>query len=253
MRFSKTLIYVLLSILVMVPLLSYAADGDEEQFQNGNQLYEEGKYPEALAVYLELEKTMPHWMLFYNMGNCYYKLGNYVSAKIYYLRAQRLKPFDPAIEKNIGIVDMHFADKIEEEGPDFLSKVALRIESALHLNIVSIALLASVALFNFYLFMLIFKGRSRFRLYAVSFSIIIVMLICVYHIYRTDKQSRRDVAVIVDPGSRLRSGPGENNTVLFKVNPGLKVRVVEKSRGWVQVSASSQVAGWIEEERLERI
>lgn len=253
MRYNKILIPVLLSVFLIIPLLSFAADADTGQFQKANQLYEDGKYPEALTIYLELEKSIPHWTLFYNMGNCYYKLGNYVSAKIYYLRALRLKPFDAAIEKNIGIVDMHFADKIEVEAPDFLSKVALRIETGLHMNVVSIILLVAVALFNFYLFMLILKGRSRFRLYAISFSLVFTILIGVYHGYRTDKQGRRDVAVIVDPESRLRSGPGENNTVLFKVNPGLKVKVVEKSRGWVQVSASSQVAGWIEEERLERI
>jgi len=59
--------------------------------------------------------------------------------------------------------------------------------------------------------------------------------------------------VMVRADSELRSGPGENNTVLFKVNPGLKVKIIEKSRSWVQVSASSQVAGWVEEDRLERI
>ena len=44
----------------------------------------------------------------------------------------------------------------------------------------------------------------------------------------------------------MRSGPGESNTELFKINPGLEVKILDRSRDWVQVSASPQVAGWIE-------
>jgi tetratricopeptide (TPR) repeat protein len=222
-------------------------------FQQANRLYEKGEYSEALSLYLEIEKTTPHWKLFYNMGNCYYKSGDYVRAKVYYLRARRLKPFEPSIRKNIDIVDKLFSDRIEEEKPDFLTRTALRIESIISVNIVSAALLVLVIILNLFIFLLLKKGKSRFRLYGVSFSLVLTLLVAGYFTYRTGKQNLRDTAVIVKEDSQLRSGPGENNTILFKVNPGLKVKIIEKSRNWVQVSASSQVAGWLEEDRLERI
>jgi uncharacterized protein YgiM (DUF1202 family) len=187
------------------------------------------------------------------MGNCYYKRGDYVRAKIYYLRARRLKPFEPSIRKNIDIVDKRFSDRIEEEKPDFLTRAALRIESIISVNIVSVTLLVLVIILNAFIFLLLKRGKSRFRLYGVSFSLVITLLIAGYHIYRTGKQNVRNTAVILKENSQLRSGPGENNTILFKVNPGLKVKIIEKSRDWVQVSASSQVAGWLEEDRLEKI
>ena len=34
--------------------------------------------------------------------------------------------------------------------------------------------------------------------------------------------------------------------MLFKVNPGLEVKIIDRSRDWVQVTASAQIAGWIE-------
>jgi len=251
----------LLSILLIFiaaggpPLTGRAAgnEGISERFSRANQLYEEGKYAEALTGYRAIEKQNAHWKLFFNIGNCYYKSKNFVKAKIYYLKAERLRPFEPSIQKNIDIVNKQFSDKIEEERPDFLSRVALRIENIISLNFVSVTLLIAVIVLNLFIFLLIKNEKTRFLIYGVSFSLVIALLIAGYHIYRTGKQNLRNTAVIVSANTELRSGPGENNTILFKVNPGLKVKIIEKSRNWVQVSASSRIAGWLEENRLERI
>jgi uncharacterized protein YgiM (DUF1202 family) len=146
-----------------------------------------------------------------------------------------------------------FSDKIPAEKPDFLTRVALRIESFISLNLISIFLLISIFVFNLFIFLILKNGKNRFLLYGVSFSLAITLLISGYHIYRTGKQNLRNIAVIVKENTELRSGPGEDNTILFKVNPGLKVKISERSRNWLQVSASSRIAGWIQEDRLERI
>jgi len=255
---NKRFIYIMVCLVLAVTVTGgarvlVAAGGFQERFNQAEQMYAEGKYAGALAVYRDIEKSAAHWKLFYNMGNCYYKTGNFVRAKIYYLKAERLNPFEPSIQKNIDIVDKQFSDKIEGEKPDFLTRVALHIESVISLNVLSMVLLLVVIILNIFIFLLLNKGKNRFRLYGVSFSLVIVLVIGGYHIYRTGKQGLRNTAVMVRADSELRSGPGENNTVLFKVNPGLKVKIIEKSRSWVQVSASSQVAGWVEEDRLERI
>ena len=41
----------------------------------------------------------------------------------------------------------------------------------------------------------------------------------------------------------------EDNTVLFKVNPGLEVRIIDRAGEWVQATASEHIAGWIEKKR----
>ncbi len=254
----KTWVTVLFTAFLMMwpasPAFAAPGNGDlQGGFSNANKLYEEGKYAEALAGYLEIEKNAAHWRLFYNTGNCYYKLGNFIKAKIYYLRAQRLEPFEPSIRKNLRILDKRFSDKITPKKEDFLSRVALRFESLVSLNVVTVLLLMLVLVLNGFIFLLIKKGSSRFRIYGISFSLVVVLLVGGYHVYRAGKVNRRNTAVVVKTDSQLRSGPGESNTVLFKVNPGLKVKIIDKSRDWVQVSASSQVAGWIEEKRIERI
>lgn len=244
---------ILLVFFITLTSIRLSPDSFQESFNQANQLYEEGNYSEALSIYQNIEKEGVHWRLFYNIGNCYYKVNEFVRAKIYYLRAERLNPFESSIQKNIKIVNKLFSDKIPAEKPDFLTRVALRIESIISLNVVSALLLVSVIILNIFIFVLLKGGKSRFILYGVSFSLVITLLIFSYNIYRTGKENLRNTAVIVKEDTNLRSGPGENNTILFKVNPGLKVKIIEQSRNWLQVSASSQVAGWLERDRLERI
>jgi tetratricopeptide (TPR) repeat protein len=246
-------------IVLVVVIFSFSSlflRGDElsgETFDEANRLYEAGKYTEALKTYREIEQQGAHWKLFYNMGNCYYKLNDFVKAKIYYLRAERLKSFDASIQKNIDIVNNKFSDKIPGEEPDFIGRVIKKIESAISLNAVSVVLLISVLILNLFIFLLIKKGKNRLLIYGVSFSLMFSLLIFSYHAYRINKQNLKDTAVIVKPESTLRSGPGETNTILFKVNPGIKVKIIDKSRDWVQVSASKEIAGWIEGNHIERI
>ncbi len=227
--------------------------GFQEGFDRANRLYEEGKYTEALEIFQEVEVKGAHWKLFYNMGNCYYKLNHFVKAKIYYLRAEKLRPFEPSIQRNIEIVNKRFKDQITEEEPDFIEKVVRRIETLISLDFVSVVLVISIFALNLFIFLLIRKGKNRGLIYGISFSLIIALLVFGYHIYRAEKQNLKNTAVIVKENSELRSGPGETNTILFKVNPGIKVKIIDKSRDWFQVSASQQVAGWIKESSIERI
>jgi tetratricopeptide (TPR) repeat protein len=225
----------------------------QDRFTEANRLYEDGNYAEALHIYREIEVKGSHWKLFYNIGNCYFKLNQLVPAKIYYLKAQRYQPFENSIQNNIDIVNKHLNNKNPYPKPDFIGRVLLRIESIISLNVLSIMLLVFIFIFNGFLFMWIKKGKNRLIIYGVFFSLFLSLLAGTYHIYRVGKYNQGNIAVITNGNSQLRSGPGENNTVLFKVNPGLQVKIIDHSRNWLQVTASSDIAGWIEAENLERI
>jgi len=250
---TAALLCLLLLCSVTVSALK-AADGTP-MFDEACRLYENGKIDEALNLYLQLEKDTINWKLFYNIGNCYYKQNQLAQAKIYYLKARRLKPFETSIDRNISFVNKRLNDKIPETKEDFISRLQQRIESLVSLDMLSILLLLMFLVFNGFLFMLIRKGKRRMLVYGIAFSLAACLLMSGYHLYRVNKHQQRNIAVITAEDAQLRSGPGENNTILFKVNPGLKVRIIDtnSSGQWLQVSASPEIAGWIETTRLERI
>ena len=79
----KNLLITCLLLGLLWPILPATDDG-ATYFSRANQLYENQDYTKALELYQQVEKELSHWILFYNIGNCFYKLENYVRAKIYY-------------------------------------------------------------------------------------------------------------------------------------------------------------------------
>jgi hypothetical protein len=243
-------------ILLSILLLSLTTSGSaavQEDFSVANNHYEAGRYGEALKIYLQINKQLTNWQVLYNIGNCYFKLDQPLAAKINYLRARKVQPLDQSIAKNIAIVDKSFKDVIFMETPDFISRSIQVLEAKLSLNTLSLLLLAAILLLNIFLFSLLKKGRNKKIIYGLAFSLFLSLILGAYHYNRVTGQRQTAVAVVSEENSVLRSGPGETNTELFKINLGLEVKILDRSRNWVQVAASAQVAGWIELKHLTLI
>lgn len=234
----------------MALLLSGAGAGIRDDFSAANRAYEEGKYPEALARYLEINKQADDWQVPYNIGNCYYKMGRYLSAKVYYLKARKLRPLEPAITRNIAMTNRYFRDDARLPEPDFITRAVQTLESKISMDALSILLLLAVLLLNVFIFLLLTRGRNKKVAYALGFALLAAAGLAACHISRASAMDRSRTAVVWDTDAQLRSGPGEDNTVLFTVNPGLEVRIIDRSRDWVQVTASERIAGWIEKKKL---
>ena len=243
---------VLLSILL--PFLAAAGSaGVKEDFLAANGHYEAGRYSEALKIYLQINQQLTNWQVLYNIGNCYFKLDQPLAAKIHYLRARKFRPLDHSIARNIAIVNKSFKDVIAPETPDFISRTLQVLQAKLSLNALSVLLLAAILLLNVSLFLLLKKGRNKKIIYGLAFSLFLSLAFGTYHYNRVADQQQTSIAVVSEENSILRSGPGESNTELFKINLGLEVKILDRSQDWVQVSASPQVAGWIELKRLTLI
>ncbi len=242
-------IVVFIGILVLAVMVASAEDF-QQRFDSANDLYEKGLYTEALELYRTIENSLFSWKLFYNMGNCQFKLNRFIEAKIYYLKARQLKPLQSSIGNNIQIVNKNFKDKIPEKEIDFLGRVVLKVESLISLNFISYLLIVFIIIFNFSLFILVRRRRNKWALYGLFFFLLLFIFTSMVHIYRVQKRNSQNTAVIIRDDAQLRSGPGQDNTILFKVNPGLEVRIIDRSNGWLQVSASSDIVGWIKEDRL---
>jgi tetratricopeptide (TPR) repeat protein len=236
-------------ILPYILLLFLATTGSaaiQDDFSTANGHYGAGRYDEALKIYLQINRQLTNWQVLYNIGNCYFKLDQPLAAKIYFLRARKFRPLDRSIARNIAIVNKNFKDVIAPETPDFILRTIQVIEARLSLNTLSRFLLAAILLLNIFLFLLLKKGRQKKIIYGLAFSLFLSLALGAYHYDRISSQRQMSMAVISEENSVLRSGPGKSNTELFKINPGLEVKILDRSRDWVQVSASPQVAGWIE-------
>ena len=71
-------------------------------FEKGNQLYQKENYTEAINQYESILETGNHSAeLYYNLGNCYYKLHKVAPAVYNYEKALQLNPNDEEIKTNL--------------------------------------------------------------------------------------------------------------------------------------------------------
>jgi len=247
----KAIAIVLVLLIASVSTLSPRSH--QAEFEEANRLYSQGRYRDALAAYQRLEKSVSSWKVYFNTGNALYKLNRPLEAKVCFLRARKWKPASTEIETNIQIVNRHFKDRIPAQKRDFFTDIYLRIESILNHTILISLLFFFAFLLNLFLFFLLKGRRTRIIIYGAAVSLLLFALSLTIAITHQNRLKASDTAVIKTETAEIRSGPGRENTVLFKVNCGLELKIREKNQDWVQVSASNQIAGWIEADSLQEI
>ena len=90
------------------------ADEATHMFEEGNQLYLQAKYAEAITHYEKiLQGGYESGELYFNLGNAYYKAANLPRAIINYERAKQLLPRDEDIQFNLQLANLQVVDKID--------------------------------------------------------------------------------------------------------------------------------------------
>lgn len=74
--------------------------------------YQRKDYVAAAVAYEKLEKAEPGTYN-YNLGNCYYRLGDYARAMLYYRRAVRLNPADEDAAFNFELTQTKLTDRFD--------------------------------------------------------------------------------------------------------------------------------------------
>jgi len=97
-------------ILLLISQVFYAQTG----FEKGNLLYQNGKYAEAAKAYESvLEANKESVELYFNLGNCYYKLHQTAPAIYNYEKALVLDPADKDVLNNIKFAQKQTIDEIK--------------------------------------------------------------------------------------------------------------------------------------------
>lgn len=213
---------------------------DQESFLQANKAYEQKEYKQAYDLYLGIEKKgVATW---YNMGNCAYKLGNYLQAVAYWRCAQRganTQELD-VINSNIAVVEQKLGlEKPSNVFYSFISSVNK------HLNNISLLFLQLAFLLSWFLLFYFIKKNNRGKKYRTLMLVLILMfnvfLIFALLVKHNDLQHK---GVVMKENTSLFAGPNEQFHVLGTVPLASKVTVVELQDQWCKIKHSNS-CGWI--------
>ena len=87
---------------------------DEQLLRRADSVYQQENYADAITLYEQIAANGNEGsILFYNLGNAYYKNGDNAKALLWYERALKLDPTDEDIQHNIAFVNQKIIDKID--------------------------------------------------------------------------------------------------------------------------------------------
>ena len=91
--------------IITLLFFSFCIGQNTELFDKGNDLYNQGRYLEAIESYSDIIKDGKHSSeLYYNMGNSYYKLNDIANSIFYYEKALLLNPKSDKITNNLFLI-----------------------------------------------------------------------------------------------------------------------------------------------------
>lgn len=246
-------------ILLLFPLLWFVcwANAQPAATEQAESLYQQGKYSEAAEIYQQiLSQGEESAALYYNLGNCYYKMGENTRAILNYERALLLNPSDAMARYNLRMAQNGVVDKIEVLPELFLVRWYKAVEtyfSADQWGYISVAFfivfLVMAALF-FYSASVGVK-KAGFIIGIVAFFLTLGAVF--FAIRQNSRISNREYAIITAPSVTVKGAPDNSGTDLFLIHEGLKVRVLEAVGDWYNIRLADGNEGWISKSDLEKI
>lgn len=256
-RINNNKIFISIVVLIFVLPCLLNADAKEELFEQGNQYYRAGEYSKALESYLQIyEQGYESGPLYYNIGNCYYKLNETGEAILFYEKAKKLMPGDEELEFNLKLANLSVVDKIEPLPTFILFRI---FDNFVHLLPKSYLLWITASLYLFFICFLIIRILSRnetLRRVCTRFSILFLILLIVFGfslIKQITEQAEQNKAIIMAEEVTVRGAPSETATSLFTLHEGTKVHIDKISGDWYEIVLADGKVGWVKKVSLERI
>ena len=251
---------ILIMSMLMMPGLTHAENTAylDSLWSKGVQAYTDGRWSECTESLKALESVgVVSPELYYNLGNAYFKSGDYPHAILYYERTLKISPSFEDARINLDFANSLIRDKIDAV-PEFVlkswaRKVCYLMPSDFWALISIVLFAAALALF------LVFRlGASR-GLRRTGFYCSIVALILSASSFGMAQWQRNsylkaDGAIVMKPVTSVKSSPSRDSSKdLFVLHEGTKVTVLDTVGEWKNISLSDGRQGWIEESDMEMI
>src|SRR5574344_67266 len=254
---KKTLrIFSLLYILVGT-CLGISANNDMQKMTDANKAYQQENYSKATELYKQIaDSNNVGAVLFYNLGNAYYKNGDISHSRLWYERALQLDPGNDDIKHNIAFVNQKITDRIGPVPESAISEWWNHFSQQLTerqwsiISLIAAFLLAVTVI----LFMII---RSN-TVHVISLITLILSLITlIFSIIFASKEKYRYIkqpeAIVMELVVTAKSEPTANGKNLFVIHEGLKVKITGTMENWAEIQIPNGEKGWVPINEIEKI
>jgi hypothetical protein len=219
--------------------------------------YAKENYVGAAHQYEALLKQGSNADVYYNLGNCYYRLDNIPRAVLNYERALLLSPGDDDIRFNLDMARNKTIDKITPESEMFFVTWCRQLANLQSVDGWSHTAIGAFVIMLFTTLLYLFSKKILLKKIGFFSTLVLLVFTVLFNIFAFQQKTaldNRSGAIVMASSVTVKSTPTESGTDLFVLHEGTRVEITDDSmHGWKAVKLADGKQGWIPVNAMERI
>jgi tetratricopeptide (TPR) repeat protein len=250
MKQRTNLFWVSFAVIALACAAACSARADQNPaFAKANQDYSEGHFQEAVNGYQSLVNS-GQWSanLFYDLGNGWFRLGNFGEAILNYERALALDPHHPEAAANLALArDEARALELKRTGLERHIEAGTSTPYSIAASIAFwLALFGAARLF--------FLRRRSMALVGLIIVSTVVFAGAVFALYSLETGSKgRDLAIVTGKNIVARLATADNANSVLALPPGSEIKVLSQRGDWLYAALPNDLRGWIPANGAQRV
>jgi len=247
-----------LSLIILFISASFILGSQTDEIMNeANNLYQNKQYQEAIEKYNSiLELNYESSVLYYNLGNAYFRSAQIGKAILNYERALKLDPNNEDLLYNLSIVRSRTTDRIKEVPKIFIVEWWEILISSLTTTMWQILVLVFylVLISSITLYFVTKSGTTqRITVFTslIGFSGAIFLSLILFA--NVQRETSTEFGIITTNTISAKQSPNESSDDVFVIHEGLKIDVQDEFSDWYKIKLSDGKVGWLPKNSMEII
>ena len=255
-RGVSAVVIILLSTCLSHNTFAQVQENRDSLWQAGVSAYSESRFKDAYDSWEAiLASGVASPELYCNIGDAYFKLGNYPKAILNYERALKLDPSYSDARYNLDFAQSFTQDKIEAVPEFILESVGRKMCYTLGSDTWAVLFLVFLALTAVCALVFLLGAstvRRRIGFYCGIVFLLLSLLCLDFSAWQKRDYGKKDSAIVMLPVSSVKSSPSGGKD-LFVIHEGTKVKILDSVGDWQNISLADGRQGWIETSAIEVI
>lgn len=248
---------ILISIFLMLTSGIFANTQIDDVFEDAVASFELKDYSKALDRFKSIENEgIISADLFYNIGNCYFRLNEVGRSILYFKKALKVKSNHEAARRNLKYSLTFTKDKQGSGSEDVIKSFWEKAFEALSINLLALISIIIFSLIILLIVLMIIRYHNREKTVPAFITVVLtvfLVLFLVLSFLKWKEYHNEDEAVLLSSSAIGYSGPSEDFTRVFTIHEGMIFQVEREESGWCLIKLANGLGGWIETDTFERI
>lgn len=253
-------------LLFIINLVAVAIQAGELTAK-ADSAYAGKNYVEAVQLYqAEIDSVGPTSALYYNIGNCYYRMGSQGRAILNYERALKMNPRNADAIANLDFINSRLTDRPGERGT-FLDNVGNSIASVMSANLWAVVGVVAFALVGIGILLYFFVENIAVRkigFFGAGVMLVVVIVSVLFGLRAASNATATNRAVVLVQSTILSTvprTPSSSAEEAMMLHEGAVVTILDevivtsgdKEIIWLDVEFDNNHRAWIDASAVERI